>query len=77
MIENHTIPLARLQAAVQLVVRGFGSSEAEVQAVADNLIEANLRGHDSHGIGMLPRYADAYLQGGLRPNAQKIGRAHV
>lgn len=64
----HTIPLARLTAAIHRVVRGFGSSEAEVQAVAGNLIEANLTGHDSHGIGMLPRYAKAFLEGGLKPN---------
>ena len=62
------IALPRLQAAMRLLVRGFGSSEAEVEAVAANLIEANLMGHDSHGIGMLPRYAQAYLQGGLKPN---------
>lgn len=30
---------------------------------------ANLSGHDSHGIGMLPRYVDAVLEGGLKPNA--------
>lgn len=65
----HTIPLARLHEAMCLVVRGFGSNEDEVQAVAGNLIDANLTGHDSHGIGMLPRYADAFLEGGLRPNA--------
>ena len=29
---------------------------------------ANLSGHDSHGVGMLPRYVDALLEGGLRPN---------
>ena len=69
MIDTHLIPLSRLQTAIQRLVRGFGSSDAEVAAVAGNLIEANLTGHDSHGVGMLPRYADAYLQGGLRPNA--------
>ncbi len=69
MSDTHLIPVQRLQVAVQQVVRGFGSSEAEVQAVADNLIGANLSGHDSHGIGMLPRYAEAFLQGGLRVNA--------
>jgi uncharacterized oxidoreductase len=68
MTQTHTIPLARLNTAMRMVVRGFGSSEAEVAAVADNLITANLTGHDSHGIGMLPRYADAYLEGGLQPN---------
>ena len=68
-IANHLIPVDKLHTAIRLLVRGFGSSAAEVEAVANNLIEANLRGHDSHGIGMLPRYADAYLEGGLKPNA--------
>ncbi|MBC7731765.1 MAG: malate/lactate/ureidoglycolate dehydrogenase [Bacteriovorax sp.] len=69
MSESHLIPLPQLNAAVRLVVRGFGSLDAEVEAVAANLIDANLTGHDSHGIGMLPRYAEAFLQGGLTPNA--------
>jgi uncharacterized oxidoreductase len=30
---------------------------------------ANLSGHDSHGVGMIPRYIDAVLEGGLQPNA--------
>jgi uncharacterized oxidoreductase len=55
---------------MRLVVRGFGSAEAEVNAVIDNLVQANLTGHDSHGIGMLPRYADAFLEGELVPNAR-------
>lgn len=68
MADTHLIPLPRLTEAMRLVVRGFGSHEAEVEAVAGNLIEANLTGHDSHGIGMLPRYAAAFLEGGLAPN---------
>ncbi len=64
----HTIPVAPLRLAMQQLVRGFGSAPEEVDAVADNLIEANLTGHDSHGIGMLPRYALSYLEGGLKPN---------
>jgi hydroxycarboxylate dehydrogenase B len=68
MSASHTLDVVRLQAAIRLVVRGFGSDEAEVDAVAGNLIEANLTGHDSHGIGMLPRYVEAYQQGGLVPN---------
>jgi uncharacterized oxidoreductase len=66
--DTHLIALARLREAMRLVVAGFGSDEGEVEAVAGNLIDANLTGHDSHGIGMLPRYAEAYLEGGLRPN---------
>ena len=68
MALTHTIPLDRLTAAMHLVVRGFGSDDDEVHAVAGNLIDANLTGHDSHGIGMLPRYAEAFLEGGLFPN---------
>jgi len=69
MADMHLIPLPQLSEAMRLLVRGFGSQPDEVTAVADNLIEANLRGHDSHGIGMLPRYAEAFLEGGLQPNA--------
>jgi uncharacterized oxidoreductase len=69
MSTTHLIPLANLNTAIRHVVRGFGSAPDEVEAVAANLIEANLTGHDSHGIGMLPRYAGAFLEGGLKPNA--------
>ncbi|MEN9891930.1 MAG: hypothetical protein RLY78_2225 [Pseudomonadota bacterium] len=65
----HRIPHDRLCAAMRVVVRGFGSTPDEVDAVVDNLVEANLRGHDSHGIGMLPRYAEAFLEGSLQVNA--------
>ena len=68
MSQMHRIALQRLNVAIRLLVRGFGSDAAEVEAVASNLIDANLMGHDSHGIGMLPRYAAAFLQGGLKPN---------
>lgn len=46
-----------------------GSSAEEAEKVASNLVTANLSGHDSHGVGMLPRYVDAVLEGGLKPNA--------
>jgi hydroxycarboxylate dehydrogenase B len=57
-----------LAAAMAAILRGAGSSEAEAQCVAGNLVEANLTGHDSHGIGMLPRYVESLLEGGLAPN---------
>lgn len=64
-----TIAADRLRHAMCRAVQAFGSQAAEAEAVADNLVEANLTGHDSHGVGMLPRYADARLEGGLQPNA--------
>jgi len=68
MADVHLIELAALTRAMRLVVAGFGSDADEIEAVVGNLIDANLTGHDSHGIGMLPRYAQAYLEGGLVPN---------
>jgi hydroxycarboxylate dehydrogenase B len=68
-IATHTIGVEPLRAAVGELMHGFGSAPREAALVTDNLIEANLTGHDSHGIGMLPRYANAFLEGGLTPNA--------
>ncbi|MFO1314433.1 MAG: malate/lactate/ureidoglycolate dehydrogenase [Burkholderiales bacterium] len=40
-----------------------GCAPDEAWTVADGLVEANLFGHDSHGIGLLPRYVDNLRQG--------------
>ena len=66
--ENKTLPALVLQAQVANIFVAMGSSEAEAQTVAANLVMANLSGHDSHGVGMLPRYVEAVLEGGLKPN---------
>ncbi|MFO0297680.1 MAG: malate/lactate/ureidoglycolate dehydrogenase [Pseudomonadota bacterium] len=67
---GHLIAEAPLRAAMRIVAAGFGSAPDEAAAVADNLVDANLTGHDSHGIGMLPRYVEAFLEGGLVPGAR-------
>ncbi|MEJ8823974.1 malate/lactate/ureidoglycolate dehydrogenase [Variovorax humicola] len=67
MPQTLAAPLLRAQCASILVAAG--SAPAEAQQVADNLVLANLSGHDSHGVGMLPRYVDAIAEGGLTPNA--------
>jgi uncharacterized oxidoreductase len=58
-------PLTR---AIQELVKAGGSDAREAKLVAENLVSANLLGHDSHGIGMIPRYVDALLEGGLSAN---------
>ena len=63
------IPAQTLRAQCASVLIAAGSSAAEAEKVAANLVMANLSGHDSHGVGMLPRYVDAVLEGGLVPNA--------
>lgn len=67
--QMHMIASEPLRAAMTELMQGFGSAPREVELVVDNLIQANLTGHDSHGIGMLPRYANAFQEGGLRANA--------
>jgi hydroxycarboxylate dehydrogenase B len=57
-----------LIAYVATITVAAGSSEKEAQTVANNLVMANLSGHDSHGVGMLSRYVAAVLEGGLKPN---------
>ena len=64
-----TLTAQALLAQCASVLIAAGSSEAEAEKVAANLVMANLSGHDSHGVGMLPRYVDAVLEGGLKPNA--------
>ena len=56
--------------ALAAIAAAGGSEPAEAQLVAENLVIANLTGHDSHGIGMMPRYVEALLEGGLHPNAR-------
>ena len=57
-----------LKKAIAAIAAAGGSERAEAELVADNLVTANLVGHDSHGIGMMPRYVEALLEGGLHPN---------
>jgi len=65
---SKTLPAQSLQAQVATVLIASGSTPEEAATVAANLVLANLSGHDSHGVGMLPRYVDAVLEGGLHPN---------
>lgn len=45
-----------------------GSSQEEARLVADHLVQANLTGHDSHGVGMVPKYIDSWAAGALQLN---------
>ncbi len=51
-----------------LISRRMGSEDAEAVEVADHLVRANLAGHDSHGVGMLPTYVRVFQDGLLVPN---------
>ncbi|MEC9346755.1 MAG: malate/lactate/ureidoglycolate dehydrogenase [Pseudomonadota bacterium] len=57
----------RLEALGARIIAAGGSDAAEARTVAFRLVEANLLGHDSHGIGMIPAYVNALQNGRLRP----------
>src|SRR6202048_3536985 len=58
--ELHRIALRVFEAA--------GSPPDEAQLIADHLIEANLRGHDSHGVGLIPNYLQHLANGTVFAN---------
>ncbi|CAN8105629.1 unnamed protein product [Discula destructiva] len=62
----HDIALAFTQRL--LVAHGVSSSDATI--VADNLVSADLRGVDSHGINRIPSYLSRVRKGVLDPKAQ-------
>ena len=66
---SQTLPAPTLRTQIARILTAAGSEAAEAAQVADNLVLANLSGHDSHGVGMVPRYVEAAAEGGLRPNA--------
>ena len=63
-----TISSHALKAVSHLIARRMGSDESEAAQVADHLVRANLAGHDSHGVGMLPRYVQLLHEDLLIPN---------
>lgn len=66
---HKTIDARALREQCASILLASGSSTQEADKVAANLVLANLSGHDSHGVGMIPRYVEAVLEGGLKPNA--------
>ena len=58
-----------LEKLVTKMIQASGSEFEEAEAVALNLVEANLMGHDSHGVGLAPRYMQHALTGTMTPGA--------
>jgi uncharacterized oxidoreductase len=59
----------RLRVFAQTVCSRAGCDAEEAAAIASHLVDANLTGHDSHGVGMLTDYVPAMRDGRL-----KLGR---
>jgi uncharacterized oxidoreductase len=62
------IDAAKLTGIAHRVFAAAGSAEEEAGLIADHLVEANLKGHDSHGVGMIPSYLRNLAGGKAKPN---------
>ena len=58
----------RLHDFTMAICRADGSSAEEAKLVADHLVLANLFGHDSHGVGMMPPYIQNTINGACKRN---------
>ncbi len=56
----------RLEPRLASLFAVAGASEHEAALIARHIVEASLRGHDSHGVGLTPHYLDAIRAGGMR-----------
>mgnify|MGYP001335519160 FL=1 len=57
-------PLMQVAAAI---LQKAGAELDRAQAVAEHLVAANLKGHDSHGVGMIPNYVKSMLSELIHP----------
>ena len=60
----------RLRAITQALLEGAGTAPEEAATVARLSIAANLAGHDSHGIILIPTYIDRVKKGHIVPGAK-------
>lgn len=67
-----TIPSTELTQLAQEIIQSLGTPLEQAQVVATSLVEANLVGHDSHGVLRLVPYAAYVQQRLIRPAAQPV-----
>ncbi|SDC98235.1 uncharacterized oxidoreductase [Cupriavidus sp. YR651] len=72
---EHRIPTAALHRWVADLWLAAGSDAREATLTADHLVGANLSGHDSHGVGMIPKYVMSWQGEQLQLN-QHVSVVH-
>jgi len=66
------IQYQNLEEVVKQICIRAGTLEADAQQVASLLVAANLKGHDSHGVQMLPIYIHNISVGHLKPQQHAV-----
>jgi LDH2 family malate/lactate/ureidoglycolate dehydrogenase len=62
----------RLKAFIVGILEALKTSPPNAALTADLMVRTDLRGVDSHGIGMLPRYVELTRAGFIRPWAEAV-----
>ena len=60
----------QIRAFITQTCQSLGSQQTEAELVANNLVEANLAGHDSHGVIRIPQYLGQIAAGDIVPDAE-------
>ena len=72
-----TLPAAVLRELTRAVLVAVGTPPATARFVGDSLVDANLAGHDSHGVLLIPLYVEMVRAGQVDPRAQaSVVRQH-
>ena len=67
----------RLRHVATTLFVGAGASEHEAKTIAHYSVAANLAGHDSHGVIMLPSYLDRIEKKHISPGAPSFAEGDV
>ncbi|MDX6631525.1 MAG: hypothetical protein QOH00_3771 [Gaiellales bacterium] len=70
MIEDILLTPAELIAVATAILTATGTLPERADVVARSLVEANVAGHDSHGVLRLPAYVDFVERGVVDPSAE-------
>src|SRR5881409_2817250 len=65
-----TVQADRLSRIGAALLKAAGASDEEAHAVAVGCVNANLAGHDSHGVIAIPTYIDRVKAGHIIPGAK-------
>lgn len=64
------VPVDKLTTIATEILLRASHNHAAAKKVASRLVTANVTGHDSHGVGMIPAYVDGICSGQLIPTAE-------
>ena len=72
MAESHNFQASHLHSIVRRLFVAAGTPLHIAQDVAQILVNANLAGHDSHGVLRIPVYLQGIESGGLNPTSEPV-----